>query len=123
VETKNQKIETLIIDDDYDICYLISALLNERGIHSSFVHSLSEAKASLKAYNPSVIFLDNHLPDGLGIEFVEYIHETYPQAKVIIVTGHDIAMDINNVLSKGVIDIIKKPFTKERIYSTLDKVI
>ena len=68
----------LIIDDEIDICYLLSGILRAKKLQVSYVNSLTEATLALQTQNPEIIFLDNHLPDGLGVDFIRHIKETHP---------------------------------------------
>jgi DNA-binding NtrC family response regulator len=113
-------IKVLIIDDEIEICYLLAKLLKSRGIDTNFVYTLAEAKAILKTYVPSLIFLDNHLPDGLGIEFANYLKSNFPDTKIVIITGHDTM--ITKTFHDRASEIVIKPFTSEKIYSIIDSI-
>lgn len=116
-------MNALIIDDEIEICYLLTNILHNRGIHTSSVYSLAEAKKYLQYNEPAIIFLDNHLPDGLGIEFLDYINAHYPNIKVTIVTGQELHKEMETAISKGAIDFVSKPFTQENIYHALARMI
>lgn len=116
-------MNALIIDDEIEICYLLTNILRNRGIQTSYVYSLTEAEKYLEQNEPAIIFLDNHLPDGLGIEFLDYIRNRYPDVKVTIITGHELQNDMETAVSKGAIDFVRKPFTQEKIYLALARMI
>ncbi len=116
-------MNALIIDDEIEICYLLTNILRNQGIKTSYVYSLTEAEKFLRHTQPAIIFLDNHLPDGLGIEFLDYIRDHYPNTKVTIITGHDLQNDKETAVSKGAIDFVSKPFTQEEIYHALARMI
>ncbi|MEO5967557.1 MAG: response regulator [Ferruginibacter sp.] len=116
-------LKVLIIDDETDICYLLSTLLKQKSFETEFVNTLSDAEQALKNDVPEIIFLDNHLPDGLGMNFIEYIKTNYPSIKVVMITAHDTADDRKYALNKGADLFIGKPFTRDMIYSAVDKVM
>lgn len=122
-KSQNLKVKSefkaLIIDDEVEICYLLARILRNRGIEVSTVNSLAEAKSLLSSFAPSVIFLDNHLPDGLGVEFALYVKSLYPDAKVIIISGKE----TNHELAKrnGALEVIAKPFSSDCIFSLIEK--
>ncbi len=116
-------LKVLIIDDETDICYLLSTLLKQKSFETEFVNTLSDAEVALKNDVPEIIFLDNHLPDGLGMNFLEYIKKNYPTIKVVMITAHDTADDRKYALNKGADLFIGKPFTRDMIYSAVDKVM
>jgi DNA-binding response OmpR family regulator len=120
---KNDMLKALIIDDETDICYLLSALLKQKNLESAYVNNLADATQLLKNYAPEIIFLDNHLPDGLGMNFIEYIRKYYPTVKIIMITAHDTAADKHRALKEGADFFIGKPFTRDLIYQAVDEVL
>lgn len=121
--TKNDILKVLIIDDETDICYLLSTLLKQKNLDTEYVNTLSDATIALEREAPGIIFLDNHLPDGLGINFIEHIKHKYPLSKIVMITAHDTAADRQRALSEGVDFFIGKPFTRDTIYKTVDELL
>lgn len=116
-------LKALIIDDETDICYLLSRLLKKKNLDTAFVNSLSEANKALKADHPEIIFLDNHLPDGLGINYIPYIKEHYPTSKIIMITAHDSVDDRAKAFKNGADFFIGKPFTNDIINKAVEAVV
>lgn len=116
-------LKVLIIDDETDICYLLSTLLKQKNLETEYVNTLSDAAKALKTGTPEVIFLDNHLPDGLGMNFIEHVKVHYPHIKIVMITAHDTAADRDRALSEGADFFIGKPFTRDMIYKTVDKLM
>jgi two-component system, OmpR family, response regulator len=116
-------LKALIIDDEADICYLLSTLLKQKNLETEYVNTLSEAALALKKDIPEIIFLDNHLPDGLGLNFIEYIKKHYPNTKIIMITAHDTAADRQKALVEGVDYFIPKPFTRDLIYQAVEQIM
>ncbi|MFT3677904.1 MAG: response regulator [Chitinophagaceae bacterium] len=114
--------QALIIDDEVDICYLLKGILRQRNILADHVTSLAAADNFLKETDPPVIFLDNHLSDGLGIDYVRRLKDSHPLTKVIMITAHDTAYDRERAFSEGVDFFISKPFSREMILRTIDKI-
>lgn len=115
----DSSITVLIVDDEIDICYLLNDLLQRNNIDSSFVHSLSTAKAVLHNEQPSLVLLDNHLSDGMGMDLIPYIKFQLPNTKIIMITAYDGLAERENALQSGASDFISKPFTKDEILRTL----
>ncbi|HMJ45851.1 MAG TPA: response regulator [Ferruginibacter sp.] len=114
-------LKVLIIDDETDICYLLSTLLKQKNLETEYVNTLSDATLALRKEVPEIIFLDNHLPDGLGVNYIEYIKNNYPTSKIVMITAHDTAADRSRALSEGADYFISKPFTREIIYRTVEE--
>ena len=111
----------LIVDDEGDICYLLSSLLKQKQVRYDHVNTLSQAVIALKEETPSLVFLDNRLPDGKGINFIDHIKSNYPEVKIVIITAHDNNSDKETAMKKGADFFIAKPFTRKQIYDTLEQ--
>ena len=111
----------LIVEDELDICYLLSGMLKQRNFLTGFVNTLSDAANALKMDTPSLLFLDNHLPDGFGLDFVPFIKKNYPEVKVIMITAHDGAADRKQAYDGGVDLFVAKPLNRKLINDAIDK--
>lgn len=110
----------LIVDDETDICYLLSNILKQRNIQTTFAGSLAEADKMLQSPNYFYyVFLDNHLPDGLGINQIKRWKEKFPSIHVIMITAHDSYEERKKASKDGAEHFISKPFTKEVILSSI----
>jgi DNA-binding NtrC family response regulator len=121
-ENKEQTKDTadvLIIDDEIDICQLLVLILRHKNIHSKFVNSLKDARDILNTMKPRMIFLDNHLADGLGLDFIEYIRTNSPNSKIIMITAHNSNSNKDAALSRGAVQFIGKPFTTDDILNAV----
>lgn len=110
----------LIIDDEIDICYLLKSILRQKSIQADYVTSLTDAKILLQDIDPPLIFLDNHLSDGLGINYIRQLKKEHPSSKVIMITAHDTSTDRDRAYDEGVDFFISKPFTREIILKTIE---
>jgi CheY-like chemotaxis protein len=119
--TPPRKLSALIIDDETDICFLLSSILRQKNFQTVFAGSLSEADKILDKQNEhSVIFLDNHLPDGLGVNNINRIKLRCPLSRIVMITAHDTTSDREKAQQEGVDFFIGKPFSKETIFKTLE---
>lgn len=116
-------LKVLIIDDELDICYLLSGILKQKKLRTSYVNTLSDAEVELRNDPPALLFLDNHLPDGFGLDFIQHIKINCPSTKIVMITAHDSAAERKRAYTEGVDYFLSKPFTREMINSTLDKLI
>jgi two-component system OmpR family response regulator len=113
--------KVLIVDDELDICYLLSGMLKQRNFLTGFVNTLSDAVIALQNDTPSILFLDNHLPDGFGLDFIPYIKKNYPEVKVIMITAHDGAVERRKAYEGGVDLFVPKPLNRKMINDAIDK--
>jgi CheY-like chemotaxis protein len=114
-----EDLEVLIVDDESDICYLLTTLLQQNNIHSTFVTSIKEARLVLREKTPRLILLDNHLSDGMGLDLIPFIREQYPSIRIIMITAYDGHEENERALNSGASAFISKPFTREDILSAI----
>lgn len=111
----------MIIDDDADLGDLLASILEARKIHAMTVHSLSEAEECLTYLKPTVVFLDNSFPDGLGINFIRNIHSADEEIMIIMMTADSANWIEEKAYSEGINYFLKKPFNKNVIDKVLDQ--
>lgn len=112
----------LIVDDEPDICYLFDRILHKRNLKTGYAYNLAEAAQVMFSDRPSLVFLDNNLPDGQGIDFIPYLKLNYPDTRVIVVTANDSALDKTRAFQKGADGFLSKPLSLDLINRTLDKI-
>ena len=115
--------KALIVDDEIDICYLLSGILRQKKLRTSYVNNLADAQSMLQKETPAIIFLDNNLPDGRGIEFIGTIKKQCPATKVVMITAFDTYSDRSKAYEEGVDFFIGKPFTRDIIDKTLERLM
>lgn len=99
----------LIIDDEPDILELLEITLIRMGLNTDTAASVQAAKEKLKNQHYDICLTDMKLPDGNGLELVEYIQEQCPKLPVAMISAHgnmDIAIA---ALKAGAFDFISKP--------------
>ena len=111
------------MDDEIDICYLLSGMLKQKNMFPTYVNSLSEATIALQKEVPEMLFLDNHLPDGLGIEYIQYVKKNYPDVRIVMITAHDSLIERKKAYNDGADFFLGKPLSRELIYNTVEKLI
>ena len=112
--------KVMIIEDEKDICYLLSSVLTQHNLQCACVYSITEAKENIREIKPSIVFLDNHLSDGYGSDIIPMIKNIYPAAKIIMITAYDAHADMNIAFNKGADYFISKPFNSENIKKTIN---
>ena len=118
----NKPKKVFIVEDEGDMCLLLNIMLQEKEIELDHVKSITAAQEYLKKEQPSVVILDNKLPDGFGVDFVSYIKQNYPSVKIVMISGYaSAAKDI--ALENGADLFLEKPFTKEQLYSSIKKLL
>lgn len=118
--TKARKV--LIIEDEGDMCLLLNIMLNGKEMELDHVKNLKSAEEYLQNEQPSVVILDNQLPDGFGIDFISHIKKNYPSVKIIMISGYDgAAKDV--ALDNGANTYIEKPFTRDQLFEAIKRLM
>ena len=100
----------LIVDDEPDLCELLSLTLARMGVDSSAVHDLAAAKRELQGRTPYALCLtDLRLPDGDGTELIEWIQSQAPELPVAVITAHGHVEAAVRALKLGAFDFVRKP--------------
>ena len=121
--TENIKSQplSLIIDDETDICFLLVAILQNENIKNVCVNNLNDALLFLQSHDPAIIFLDNKLPDGSGVEYIRAIKKNHPNTRIIMITAHDNFRD--KAIKEGADDFITKPFSRSSILKSVESIV
>jgi CheY-like chemotaxis protein len=112
----------LIIDDEGDMCLLIKGLLKADDINIVCVQNLFDAQSFIKNVQPDLILLDNRLPDGFGVDFIDHIKTNHPAIKIIMITGIDPAAQ-DFALEAGADTFLSKPFTRKELQRSVDQLL
>jgi DNA-binding response OmpR family regulator len=107
-----QKI--LIVEDEGEMCLLLNILLSNEDFELAHVQNLSAAGEYLADQQPSLIILDNKLPDGYGVDFISFLKRHYPSVKIIMITGYDPSAE-DVAMENGADIFLEKPFTKQQL--------
>ena len=112
----------LIVEDEADMCLLLEILLAGKGVKLDHVKSISLAADYLKSHSPSMVILDNKLPDGFGIDFIPEIKKVFPDLKIIMISGlGDAAKDV--ALDNGADIFLNKPFTRDQLFQSVKNLL
>lgn len=119
-----QNDNILIIDDEQDICFLLSGMLRRKQYNVSYVNSLTEGFSFLSSVEekPFLLFLDINLPDGSGLESVSKFKALYPQLKIILISAYDTELEKSTANQQGADFFLPKPFNKDLVYEALEKI-
>lgn len=71
----------------------------------------------MQELRPEIIFLDNNLPDGQGVNLISDIKTQSPSSYIIFITAADNAKD--EALYRGVDVFLEKPLTYSSILKAL----
>ena len=99
----------LIVDDEPDLCELLSITLGRMSIESHSVHDIAGARAALKERSFDLCLTDMQLPDGNGLSLVEWLQSNRPDLPVAVITAHGNVESAVKALKLGAFDFVSKP--------------
>ncbi len=105
----------LIVDDEPDIRELLDITLSRMGLETLSAATLSEARSIVSETVPDLCLTDMRLPDGNGINLVEFIQQEQPQIPVAMITAHGSVETAISALKAGAFDFISKPIELETL--------
>ena len=114
--------KVLVIEDEGEMCLLLSLILDDQGLVVNHVKTLSAARQFLEKESPALILLDNRLPDGLGVDFIGYIKKSIPDVKIIMISGVDPEAE-DAALEIGADYFLAKPFTKQQLHDSIKNLL
>ena len=113
----------LIIDDDVDMCKLLSRFLTRHGYEVAYAHNGKKGLEAMELQLPDAVLCDFRLGDTDGKTLLLKIRELTPAMPVIIITGYsDVKMAVD-VMKNGAFDYVTKPLFPEEILLTIKKAI
>jgi len=116
-------LDVLVIDDEADICELMSEILKEEGFSPRVARNSTEAFDKISQKVPGAIILDIWLQgseiDGLGI--LEVVKRRYPLMPIIVISGHGTIQTAVTAIKLGAYDYIEKPFTHDKLIILLKR--
>lgn len=105
----------LIVDDEPDIRELLEITLGRMSLVTSSAKDLASARHLLSTEHFNLCLTDMRLPDGDGIELVEYIQKEYNQMPVAVITAHGTTETAIKALKSGAFDFVSKPVDLQRL--------
>ncbi|WP_229310983.1 response regulator [Larkinella soli] len=109
----------LIVDDEADICLLLSGLLKRMGYQPTCANFLEEGRQRLAQQTYDAVFLDLSLPDGVGFELLSYIRTNGNETKVIMISAFDGIAERKRASQEGADYFIGKPFNRKTVEQAL----
>jgi DNA-binding response OmpR family regulator len=112
----------LVVDDDKDICEILSFNLANEGYEADCAHSAEEALQKLTP-GYSLLLLDVMMGDMSGYKLAETLRHSGNMTPVIFLTAKDTENDMLTGFSVGGDDYISKPFSLKELMARIKAVL
>lgn len=107
----------LLVDDEQDILELLEMTLLKMGLRVDKASNVGEALAKLAERRYDLCLTDMRMPDGDGLEVVQYIAQQNLDVPVAVITAHGNMENAIHVLKAGAFDYLAKPVALDQLRS------
>lgn len=111
----------LVVDDEPDLVELVTLTLSRMQISAQSAGDVAAAKKLLNAQRFDLCLTDMRLPDGDGLDLLEWITHHCPTVPCAVITAHGNVESAVRALKLGAFDFVSKPLdlgVLRRIVST-----
>ncbi|WP_315808874.1 sigma-54 dependent transcriptional regulator [Pseudomonas sp. C9-3] len=107
--------KALIVDDEPDIRELLEITLGRMKLDTRSARNVKEARDFLAREPFDFCLTDMRLPDGTGLDLVQYIQQRHPQMPVAMITAFGSLDTAVQALKAGAFDFLTKPVDLARL--------
>lgn len=115
--------DLLLIDDDVELCELLSSWLSQEGFQVRACHDGSSARNALAELAPAAVVLDVMLPDGSGLELLKQLRNEHAELPVLMLSARGEPLDRILGLELGADDYLAKPCDPRELTARLRAVL
>ena len=109
----------LLVDDDKPFVTRLARAMETRGFDVRMAESVAEGVAMVRRAAPAFAVVDLRLGDGNGLDVIEALHATRPEARAVVLTGYGNIATAVTAVKLGAIDYLAKPADADAVYGAL----
>jgi two-component system response regulator PilR (NtrC family) len=113
----------LVIDDEPDICELLTLTLGRMDVDTAVAEDVRSAKEQLATKRFDLCLTDMRLPDGDGLELVEWMQTHSAGVPVAVITAHGNVETAVAALKLGAFDFISKPLDLQNLRNIVESAL
>src|SRR5689334_20859596 len=99
----------LVVDDEPDLVELVALTLSRMHLATQSAADVASAKKLLKSQSFDLCLTDMRLPDGDGLDLLEWMGANCPKVPCAVITAHGNVESAVRALKLGAFDFVSKP--------------
>jgi len=119
----NKRYRILVVDDDLEMCGLLSDVLSQEGFSALTISQSLEASKTIKKEEFDVIVTDLRMKGLKGLDLLQEAKRVAPLTPVIIITAFGTIESAIQAMKMGAYDYITKPFQIDEFVLTVKKAL
>lgn len=113
----------LVVDDEPDLRTLYEITLQRCGYTVTTAGDVETARELLQAQTFDVLVTDMRLPDGVGIELIEWLQSQQRSERAIVITAYGSADNAVRALKAGAFDYLTKPINLDQFRNVVKQAV
>ena len=122
---KNNKsmANILIVEDDRDMCNVISDILKEEGYMVDRVYAAESVTKKIKRKKYDLMILDYKLPGSSGLTVLEEAKQIRPKLRVMMISAYGNEYVKAKAKELGSVNFLDKPFDLKKLVRNVKKIL
>ncbi len=112
---KEDDTKILIVDNDRQICSILSRLMKKQGCLPLVAYEGKTALKMILSESPDVLLLDNMMPEMTGMELLKRVRQLDPDLPIIMITAYADICGAVNATKAGAFNYLSKPFDHDEL--------
>lgn len=121
--SRTMKKRMLVVDDEREMLKVLSELFSDEGYSVCVAEDGIKAARQIEQTSFDVVITDLKLPGMDGISLLQKTRNATPNTIVIMITAYGTPESASRAMRLGAFDYIDKPFSLDRITSTVQKAL
>ena len=113
----------LIVDDDFNLCTMLSEELTEIGYDTYFLTSGEHVLEYVQNNQVDLILLDLKLPGKNGFEILQELDHNNFDTRVVVLTAYGDVQSAIDAANLGASEFISKPYDIDELLITIRKTV
>lgn len=114
-----EQAKIMVVDDDVELCTLLSMRLEASGYDVSVKHTTADAVRALGIEQVDAMLLDLRLGTESGFEVLDAVRKRAPDVPVVILTAHGSIETAVDAMARGAFGFLTKPFHDHELLQKL----